>query len=815
MPQEPFSLAGVPDAPKADASTPPATPGAFNLAGIPDAPPRPATKPPGQFLGASTKPATLQARGGVLYESLPFLTGAAGGALGFAAGAPTAAVSGPVGPAMASVVGAGTGGLIGRYAQHLLQQLAGGTKIGDFAGIPPLTPADEKSHPIIGELGKEATTQMEYEMGGAMLAAPLGFIQRGGFLKRSAEVMRTFAENTARGTKLSGPEIASGSRIGEFGKSLQAYAAGSFFGGPIQREVREKGTASAVKDLNAAVDLLTAAPKPPPVADLRTPADLDLRVGTPPPRAGPPAVKAPTTYEDVRQASQSMGHTPIDPFMQATPTELLEGGRGYAGPERRTPRGKGDPLPGVGERRRQELTGKMGGQGAGAPRSGAAPPPPPPTPPGAPRPPTPSAGRTPRTKVEAGRAVEAGVGAAKSAQSAIGQQMEQVAKAAGPVDMRGIKQEALKEFQDLIVSPTATFPDLAGNKLATQMIRAMRDDPTLIQRMPRPAMLRVADAILEKTNSPRLKSLRAILGAEDDANFHGVWKQSQMLRRGATPDDAIYAKDDTQRLSTRFAGLFREQLGKASPEFDKLSSLYGQGARVLESKGLQKVFHAAMSEPESVVKLFTDHPTRAAQLQRTLKAVAARGPDKARAAAAYDVVRSTYLQHEIIQGGKPVPTDEAGMDKMLRGLTDRLSAGRQSGVLKQWYSDPRGEEVLRNLDAIAGLMKKRTIPTTGRLRQIFEISRAVGALVAAGGAMAAGRSIPASAVTTALAWEAIPDFFVWVVHDPRATKWFIQGVSAENHTVASAGMIRLFELYKQTHTQHQQQRQSLPKAAGQ
>lgn len=719
----------------------------------------PAKKPTGQFLGASTKPASIRAGGGVLFESLPFLTGAAGGTVGIVAGAPTAAVSGLVGPATAGVLGAGVGGLLGRYAQHLLQQFAGGTKVGDFAGIPPLVPADAKSHPIIGELGKEATTQMEYEMSGAVLAAPLGFIMRGGFLKRTA-AMDTLRESTARGTRLSGPEIASGTRIGEFGKSIQAYAAGSFFGGPIQREVREKGTASAMKELDDAVNLLTAAP----------------RVETPPVR--------------------------LDPRVSGLPPEAPP----YSGPERRT--GAGRPPAGLSDRRMAELVGRAGPTGRELPPRPEV---------GVPPSRPPRVDVTGRAKVEAGRAIEAGVGAARSAQAGIGQQMEQVAKAADPVDMTGIKQEALKEFQDLIVSPTATFPDLAGSTWAARLIRSLRNDPSMAQRMPRPAMLAVADAILEKTNSPRLKFLRSILGAEDNANFHGVWKQSQMLRSGATPDDAIYAKNDIQRLSTRFAGLFRQELGKASPEFDRLSSLYGRGARVLNSHAIQKIFKAAVDEPESVVKLFTDHPTRAAQLQRTLKAVAARGPDKERAAAAYDVVRSTYLQHEIIQGSQPIPTDEAGMDKMLRGISDRLNAGRQSGVLKQWYSDPRGVEVLRNLDTIAGLMKKRTIPTTGRLRQIFEISRAVGALVAAGGAMAAGRSIPGSAVTTALAWEAIPDFFVWVVHDPRATKWFIQGVSAENPTVASAGMIRLMELFRQTHAQHQQQHRSsaLPKAVGQ
>jgi hypothetical protein len=634
---------------------------------------------------AGARKPTGTATGGTLFESLPFLTGAAGAAVGGVSGAAIGGGAGAItvpgvgaipgaasGAYFGSVAGAGAGGLIGRYAQHLLQQLMGGTTLGDFAGVPPLVKADASTHPLIGELGQAATQQMELEAGGQLLAAPLGWIARGGFLKRNRMVMQTLRENRAVGTKLSGPEIASGTPIGRFTKRVQQYGAGSMFGGGIQEPMREQGTAAAVGKINTAIDQLS--------------------------------------------------------------------------------------------------TGS-------------------------------------RSAINLGRAVRTGVEAAKTAQSEIGQQMEQVAKAANPVEMADIKQEALKEFYDLIVSPTATFPDLAGNARMANLVRNLRNDPTLIQRIPRPEMLRLADTLLEKTQSPRLRFLRNILGAEDQANFHGVWKQTQTLYAGSTEPDAIYAKNDLQRLSTRFAGLFRKALGAASPEFDQLSTLYGKGAKVLDSDALTTIYSTAVNNPEAVVDLFHNHPTRAIQLQRALLGVAGRGPQAAQASAAYDTIRSTYLQHEIIQGGKPVPTTEDGMDAMLQGIKDRLAAGRQSKVLTQWYSDTRGKSVMANLDKVANLLSKRAPATQGNLRMIFEMSRGIGALIAAGGAAASGRSIPASAFTTAIAWEAIPDLFVWMVHDPRAVKWFIEGTTATNPTVASAATVRLLELFRQTHQAAKQQAQ--------
>jgi hypothetical protein len=647
-------------------------------AGQPPAPPAapkpPAKAGPKQFLGASTKPASIRPRGGTLYESQPFVAGAVGGMIGGTTGAP----AGPPGAFAGALAGAGTGGLLGRYTQYLEQRLVGGTKLGDFLGIPPLS-ADESSRTVTGEMGKEATNQIEMEAGGQAMAAPLGWLRRGGWLKFDRGTMATMRENTARGTRLSGPEIASGTKTGDVGKSVQAYAAGSFAGGPMQKSVREQGTAAAMKELDTALAVL-----------------------------GPP------------------------------------------------------------------------GRGATA----------------------------------AGTAAEAGIGAAKAGQRAVGSALEAEAEHATTsgvaVDLREAKQAALDELSHTIGPRIAAFPDIATDKRVAATVRALRSDPGVIQRLPRPAMLKLLDVILEKTNSPSLKMLREILGAEDDANFRGVWEQSKVLRRGATPDDQLYAKNDVQRLSTHFNGLLRQALAKASPEFDAMASIYRRGARVLDSKAIKTILKTAVDKPEAVVALFQDNPTRAAQLQRTLKAVAVKGPDGARAKAAYDLIRSSYLREQVIQGGEALPTTEEGLDHMLHGLKDRLAAERQSGVLPQWFSDPRGRQVLTNLDAIADLMSKRTQATTGRLRQIFEISRVVGASITAGGAIAAGRSIPGTVLTTAVAWEALPDFFVWAAHDPRAIKWFIEGVNASDPTVSSAAVVRLMELWRQQHQGASKNQKTVP-----
>lgn len=632
--------------------------------------------------GYPAKPASIGPRGGTLYESQPQLLGTAGAAIGGATGATAGGVAGAgagavtvpgVGAVPGAVLGtatgayfgaetgAGFGGLLGRYVQYLEQRAVGGTKVGDFLGIPPLGP-EESTHTVAGEMGAEATAQIENEAVGQLIAAPLGWLFRGGWLKYSRQVMDTVRANAARGTRLSGPEIASGTRIGEVGKSFQAYSAGSFAGGPMQQRVREQGTTSAMKELDGALAAIW-------------------------PRSS----------------------NTVTPGMAAA-----QGIKDYA----------------------------------------------------------------------------------KAGQRVVGKQLEQLARNAPTVDMRPVKQEVVNELEQSIAPRIAAFPDIVKNKKVAALVRALRNDPTTIQRMPRPDVTLLVDALLEKTNSPTLQMLREILGAEDDANFRGVWKQQQVLRKGATPIDQLYAKGDVQRLATRFKGLFREALSIAEPAWDAPAQLYESGARVLESRAIKTILKTAVDKPEAVVGLFKENPTKAAMLQRALKAVAGRGPEAARASAAYDLIRSSYLRQEIILGGKAMPTTEDGMDEMLQGIKQRLSAERQSGVLPQWFSDVRGRHALANLDQIADLMSKRSKATTGRLRQIFEISRGVAALTMGGVALASGRSLPTSTVVAAVAWEGLPDFLVWVMHDPRATKWFIEGTTATNPTVASAGVVRLMELYR-------------------
>lgn len=570
------------------------------------------------------------------------------------------------------MVGAGAGGIIGRYTQHLLSQMAGGTAVGDFLGIPPEPAPTPGTHPLVGQLGAEATRQMENEMGGAIIAAPLGFVRRGGFLRFSRPTMETLRENRALGTRLSGPEIASGTRMGEIGKTLQSYSAGAFEGGPMQREIRTEGTAAARKELDAAIAMISR----------------------------------------------------------------------------------------------------------------------------------------PATKQEAGRAAEAGLGAAKAGQQEVGKLLDAAADKAGPVNLAEAKAEAVKELERTIVPHLSAFPDLPNNPKLSATIRKLRDDPTLIQRLPRPEMLQITDALLQRYNSPALRELRAIVGAEDLSGFRGVWEQSKRLRSMATPQDQLFAKNDAQRIATRFNGILREAMGEASPEFDQLASTYRSGARVLESRATKQILKVAVEKPEAVVDLFKSNPTRAAQLQRALKAVAARGPDAARAQAAYDTIRSTYLQQTVIQGGKPMPVTEDGLNKMLTSMGERLRAEQQSGVIPQWFSDKTGKAVITNMTRVANLMEKRSPVMAGNLRKIFEIGR----LITAGLGVATGH-VTTGTVSAAALWEGLPDFYIWMIHNPKATSWFIEGVRAENPTVSSAAIVRLMELYRQQVVKPQQAKGTQPTAA--
>jgi hypothetical protein len=589
-------------------ATPPAggglDPGAFPVQADE---PKKKTEPKG-ILGDPRKPASIGPAGGVLYESVPLVTASAGGMLGGTAGAP----GGPPGVAGGAVVGAGTGGMYGRYIQFLLRETAGKTKIGqDVFGIPPPDPSIVKeTEKTAKQAGGEATTQMETEMLGQGVAAPLGWVRRGGFLKNNRQVMSTLREDRALGTRLSGPEIASGSIPGDIAKTIQSYSAGSFGGGPIQRITREKGTAAATKVIDDALSLL--------------------------------------------------GHPGI----------------------------KGGPT----------ATSK---------------------------------------------------GSAQAAREQVGKLLDFAADKAPPVDVTAVKQLAVDELNKGIVQHLKAVPDVANPKVAA-IIRQLRNDPTLIQRLPRPQMLLVADAILEKHKSPTLQLLRRVVGMEDQTKARGLWEELKSLRAMSTPADELYAKDDKQRLATLFRGKLRESLNAAAPQFAQAMGQYR------------------------------------------------------------DLVRGDYLRENIILGHKPVPTSEADAHDILTGMAGRLRKAVESGRIGKDFNDPTGQKVITNLTRVASLLEKRTEPMAGNLRKIFEIGRIVSTV----GATAMGHPTVGT-TAAAITWEGFPDFFTWVIHDPQATKWFIEGVKADNPAVSTGAIIRLGELYRRANQPQQQGDGSTPAAGPQ
>jgi hypothetical protein len=584
------------------ASAAPSTSGGLDPASFPDQPAgqKKTPKPPDtRVQKAASKATGIEPAGGVLYESIPGVTGAGGAIVGGAAGAGAGAPTGP-GAAAATyggaLIGAGTGGMYGRYLQFLARQTLGRTKFGqDWLGVPPpkdlLTEVDKTAK----QAGQEASTQMETEAIGQGIAAPLGFIRRGGFLNKNREVMARYAEDKALGTRLSGPEIASGTPTGEIAKTLQSYAGGAFGAGQIQKKVREQGTKASMKVIDDALAML--------------------------------------------------GH------------------------------------PGVG-----------------------------------------------------GGPTQTSRGPAAAAREQVGKLLDFAADRAPAVDVTAVKDLAAKELEKGIVQHLKAVPDVANPKLAA-LIRQLRASPQMVQRLPRPVLTQVADAIIEKHQSPTLKLLRRIVGMEDQTKARGLWEELKSLRAMGTPRDELYAKDDKQRLATLFQGKLRESLNTAAPQFAAALGQYR------------------------------------------------------------DLVRGDYLRENIVLGGKPVPANETQASEMLTGMAQRLRKATESGRLARDFNDPNGQKVLNNLSRVAALLEKRTDPMSGNMRKIFEIGR----LIHAGmGAFSGHPSLGEG--SAAMTWEIVPDFFTWLIHDPKATRWFIEGVKAENPTVATGAIIRLGELYRRSMT---------------
>jgi hypothetical protein len=688
MAQAQIDLSSFPDQAGASAQAPRAAPppaGAASpgpdLSTFPDqpkAPPRPVTVPPAAtpptprgFLGDSTKKASIgppeswpayfarKARetGKAVKTHLPDIGGATGAMVGAeqgaAIGGTIGAVSLPVvgavpgavvGGVTGGIAGAGLGGTLGKYAEMLTDIARNPSK---YRSSSPLE-AGKKVASGTAQALQAGNQQMGYQMAGEVLALPLGFVRRGGFVNITPEIADTLAADKQFGTRLSGPELTTGSRIGNMAKSVQSYTGGAFLGGELQREARTEGAASATQNLERAIRTIA----------------------------------------------------------------------------------------------------------------------------------------TPQTKVTAGQAAEAGIGAAQRGLKARGAQMEaaiQAAEARGPVDQTNIKNDAVRIFQKDVLPLLVNYPDLSGS--AKRLVQKLANDPTLIQRNPRPIMLAVADAVLEKTNSPVVKLLRSIIDSEDEVTFRGMMQMRSRLRQiGKQPDELLSGA--AKGIATHFENQFKEALFAASPDFAKASADYGVGARLLKTKALQTIFKTAIESPEAVVASLST-PTRATRFKQALNALAnSSTPDDSRQArAAYDVVRSTLWTEKIVKGGKQGVVDLPGMAARIRENED---------TLRVLFGDRRGAQVLANGKAIAHLFEKQSPAMAGNFRKMFEIGRLVA------GAIMVFKGSP-TGMTLGAIWEGFPDVFTWAIHDPKTTKWFIEGARADNPRDLTTNAIRFWESYRKSH----------------
>jgi hypothetical protein len=410
---------------------------------------------------------------------------------------------------------------------------------------------------------------------------------------------------------------------------------------------------------------------------------------------------------------------------------------------------------------------------------------------------------TPVSKREAGRVAEAGIGAAKAGLSVTGKEMEQIAKNAPPLDLTAaiehngvavspsLKSEANRIFETEVLPYLIDFPDKAGR--AKPFVLKLKDSPELIQRASKQVRVAVADAVLEKSDSPIVRTLRTLLDAGDSVKFESAQRMREDLRTAGGPGDTLF-RNRAKAMSKHFEGLLSEHLEKASPEFAAKSHEYHAGADVVYSDAIQHLFSTAKNNPEQVLDyLKDDAPTKWRMLRKGLLEQAGKGdPDVVRQGKqAFDLVRASWWQEQIIHGG--------GKEADLDGMAERIKAIEKSGVAKEALGDKAGQRLLQHGKDIAELIAKRTPEQTGNIRMIMEMSRMLSAGMLAGSAILKGGMPSPGSFVAAGAWEGIPAFLTWVMHDPKATTWFIQGVKATNPDTATSAIMRLGELYRRTH----------------
>ena len=388
---------------------------------------------------------------------------------------------------------------------------------------------------------------------------------------------------------------------------------------------------------------------------------------------------------------------------------------------------------------------------------------------------------TPGTTRGAGEAALTGVEAAKAGRSAIGDKMAAISAQQPPVDANApltlpngtvvpsLKGQVEEYFVQKIWPYLDSYPDAAG-KDGARIVRQMQNGRTPVEvpgPLGTPVLSDLAKKLLaalpETDQTPLTKSIKEIYFGSDRPDFESVRLQRERLYDAKNKGDANFPKRVAVTAGQVIHNI-NEHLFAISPEFRKYSTAFARVSDIVGDDTLVgKLLTQMKTTPSAVLNYFGADAETADKMRMTRKAllgVAAAGPEKAEARTAYDLLRSTWWQRRIVEGadGKPDP----------QGLYARIQQGERNGTLREWYGDAKGKELVKTATEIG---KALSVRKEGMSRSLYYIFVGLQMLRGIGG-------MSLRKLQTAFEPEEGGGTMTWLMHNPKAAKWYVEGIHA-------------------------------------
>jgi hypothetical protein len=298
-------------------------------------------------------------------------------------------------------------------------------------------------------------------------------------------------------------------------------------------------------------------------------------------------------------------------------------------------------------------------------------------------------------------------GPAQEALDLVGQQVEQVATDAPPVNIKALKAEA-QQILDKIAKPQRSFPRELAEPLPTppgfdsaalgkleQEAAAgnARSAEVLASRQALLVDLEAAQKAAQEVvlKHPALGVIQRILNADDVVPFLDahLWKSELQNALAGTYDKAV--KKQVTSITQRLSGGLREALAVHEP-YNTATAAYANIVPLYTKEYAAALRKNAIGDPEALIRdIRPDKPTAARMLRDLLVTQSAEGGKAAEGQAAWDAVRSAWTHANVLKGG--IDKLESTLSSLPREFADIF------------YGDESGRAVLQNLKTIASSYK--------------------------------------------------------------------------------------------------------------